>query len=395
MTGFLGALIRRERLRQSVSQEGLCRGICAVSYLSKIEQGKAEAGEDILLPLLERLGVAYERDGDFLARAGEVVEDLYEGLLDGRDDTAPFQEKLAWLRDNRERCLASPYMLDALIFTGCRLGGEETAELREAAEFVPWMTRRQYELYLAARAAGGREGAAEELLRLNPCGYYTYFTGLLHYRAGRYMEAADHLTRSYDLAAQEGRAFLMLQSKIYLGNCFSFIRRQERMLEHYRVARRLAAALGDPGEYLPTIDYNVACTYLEQKRPEEALALLRTVRRRDALFYHKLAIALEQLGRREEALSAVEEGLALPAADPISPEAVRGMLEAVAYRLRHPDYLRDGVYPALMEDLFRLLREKALAGFGRFHLPYMLEALEAERRYKEAYRLSREFSAEF
>ena len=67
----------------------------------------------------------------------------------------------------------------------------------------------------------------------------------------------------------------------------------------------------------------------------------------------------------------------------------------MAYRLRHPDYLRDGVYPALMEDLFRLLREKALAGFVRFHLPYMLEALEAERRYKEAYRLSREFSAEF
>lgn len=393
MTSFLGALIRRERLRQNCSQEGLCRGICAVSYLSKIEQGKAEAGEDILLPLLERLGVAYERDGAFLARAGETVESLYEGLMDGLDDTAPFQEKLAWLRDNRERCLASPYMLDALILTGCQIGQGETEELREAEEFVPWMTRRQYELYLAAQAAGGREEAGEELLRLNPCGYYTYFAGLLHYRAGRYMEAADHLTRSYDLAAQEGRVFLMLQAKVYLGNCFSFIRRPERMLEHYRVARRLAAALGDPGGYLPTIDYNVACTYLEQKRPEEALRLLRGIRRRDALFFHKLAIALEQLGQREEALAAVEEAMSLPA-DPFPPEAVRGMLEAVSYRLRHPDCLRDGIYPALMEDLFRLLRERSLSGFARFHLPYMLEALEAERRYKDAYRLSREFSIE-
>ena len=37
MEQFIGILIRRERLRQNYSQEGLCRGICAVSYLSKIE----------------------------------------------------------------------------------------------------------------------------------------------------------------------------------------------------------------------------------------------------------------------------------------------------------------------------------------------------------------------
>ena len=31
-----GLLIRRERLRRDWSQEGVCRGICAVSYLSKV-----------------------------------------------------------------------------------------------------------------------------------------------------------------------------------------------------------------------------------------------------------------------------------------------------------------------------------------------------------------------
>ena len=36
MENFVGTLIRRERLRQNLSQEGLCRGICVVSYLSKI-----------------------------------------------------------------------------------------------------------------------------------------------------------------------------------------------------------------------------------------------------------------------------------------------------------------------------------------------------------------------
>ena len=87
MRKFLGALIRRERLRRNFSQEGLCRGVCAVSYLSKIEQGKVEAGEDILLPLLRRLGVDYETDPAFLARAEEAV----------------YAQRLAELRETNER----------------------------------------------------------------------------------------------------------------------------------------------------------------------------------------------------------------------------------------------------------------------------------------------------
>ena len=57
MGNFVGTLIRRERLRQNLSQEGLCRGVCAVSYLSKIEQGKAAPSPEVTELLLHRLGV--------------------------------------------------------------------------------------------------------------------------------------------------------------------------------------------------------------------------------------------------------------------------------------------------------------------------------------------------
>lgn len=53
--GYYGTLICRERLRRNWSQEGLCRGICAVSYLSKIEKGRAEPSPQILQMLLQRL----------------------------------------------------------------------------------------------------------------------------------------------------------------------------------------------------------------------------------------------------------------------------------------------------------------------------------------------------
>ena len=49
---IMGMRIRRERMKRNWSQSGLCYGICAVSYLSKIEQGKMEVSEEILKLLL-------------------------------------------------------------------------------------------------------------------------------------------------------------------------------------------------------------------------------------------------------------------------------------------------------------------------------------------------------
>ena len=214
---------------------------------------------------------------------------------------------------------------------------------------------------------------------------------MARYWRGRYPEAVDLLSRGYDLAAREGHVYLMCTAKLFLGNCYCDSGQKELTLEHYRVARRLAAALQGTEEWLADIDYNVASTYLEQNMAEEALKLLQGLKRRDGLYFHKLAVALEKLGRREEALKALESARAAGAHGPA--EAVMGeMLDLVEYRLRHPDYLRDGTYPALMESVFSRLRRDMPSGFVRFHLPYMLEALEAERRYKDAYRLSLEFS---
>ena len=108
MGNFVGTLIRRERLRQNLSQEGLCRGVCAVSYLSKIEQGKAEAGDDVLLPLLRRLGIECETDGEFLSQARASVESLYEDLFSGMSGLPPFHEKLELVERQLPRYLASP-----------------------------------------------------------------------------------------------------------------------------------------------------------------------------------------------------------------------------------------------------------------------------------------------
>ena len=394
MEKFLGALIRRERLRRSFSQEGLCRGVCAVSYLSKIEQGKAEAGEDILLPLLRRLGIDYETDPDFLARAGQAVETAYGELLAGREALAAFGEARDWLETERERCLRSRYMLDALLLLSWRR--EAAAELED---FVPVMDRRQYALHLALRLTNGESGVQEELLRLDGGAFYTILAGELRQWQGDHAQAADLLGRGYDLAAQEGHPYLMTHAKLLLGNGYSSTGQKDLMLSCYRVTRNLASCLRED-RWSAYTDYNTAASYLEWGMDQEARDLLSaSPLPQDPLYYHKLAIAQERLGRREEALAALDKGYALlESGELLSPEdsdewraLSRQMLDLVRYRLEHPDYLTDGIYAALMTDAFAAIQASLGDGFVRFHVPYMLQVLEAERRYKDAYLLTKKY----
>ena len=69
-----GILLRRERLHLGWSQEGLCKGICAVSYLSKIEQGRAAASEEIVRQLFARIGITWQGVPQMLAPLRAQVE---------------------------------------------------------------------------------------------------------------------------------------------------------------------------------------------------------------------------------------------------------------------------------------------------------------------------------
>ena len=72
-----GALIRRARLEKNWSQEGLCRGICSVSWLSKIEAGREGADPELVAALFTRLGMDMsERPG-----AAELIDRCYEAAF--------------------------------------------------------------------------------------------------------------------------------------------------------------------------------------------------------------------------------------------------------------------------------------------------------------------------
>ena len=381
--GFPSALIRYERLRRNWSQEGLCEGICAVSYLSKIEQGKADPGPEIWQKLMERLELSWVDS----PRAQTLAEELEEAIFSMDGKTA--RQLLAEMNADGRACLKGPHMLHLLLLE--RLCDGDAQQEVPLSAFEDCFTPHERALWLLG------EDRPSEALALLPNAYVWVASGAQLYRQGQYALAVEQLMRGATLAAEEGRARLMLQARMFLGNCHSDRLDLSAMLSHYQAATRLAMDLGET-DMLEGIRYNIAATQLTMGYVEEAYAYFASVENPSVLEGHKLAVCLEKMGRKEEALQAIlraeqtvndypESG-----SDDPDHEWLMRLCALVRYRLEHPDYLRDPAYGEMLLSTFQRIRTELPHGFALFHLPWVEEWHTANRQYRQAYELRKQFS---
>lgn len=373
--GFVGLLLRRERLARDWSQQGLCKGICAVSYLSKIEQGKADPSDEIAALLLERLGIAWHT-GETARKAQELAERIFDAFC--AMDTENAKRACRELEQHPDY-VNSPAMLDLLLLKGVVLH-EASPELDS---FTSVMDEGQRGLW---HLIGNR---FEEAYQVLPLPVTCALAGYADYVAGNYVRAQERLERAFHQASEACYPHLMCWCKVILGNCCSDLNQYEPMLRHYRGASRLAEALGD-GQTLREIGYNIASTQLQFRRYEEAYGYFSALEDPGVLDLHKLAICCEGLGRREEALAALDRVSSAKESAPDRETALL-MCDVVRYRLEHPDYLKDEAYGRLLLDCFERLRRELPQGYAAFHLPWLEEWYAAHRQYKQAWELTKNF----
>ena len=370
--GYYGNLILRERLARSWSQAGLCKDICTVSYLSKIETGKAQPSADVLRLLLARLGL--HTDPALEAAGARCAEDGYERLFTGR--LGELAAALPAASDETYRATAA--WTDLLLLRQFDTDGGALDAGLEAG-----MTPRQLAMQRLL------QGRWDEALALLPNAFCHWRIGVSAYEAGCYEDAVEHLQAGYDLAARDGAARLMLLCRAYMGNCYCNRRDIERMRPHYTAARRLAQALGEQ-ELLDSIAYNTAAVQIERGQFEEAYGYFSALNDPGVLALHKLAICCEKTGRTAEAYAALERAEAAETAEQRS-EAVEKMLAVVRFRLAHPDYLHCDAYGTLLLDCFACCRTRLPQGYAAFHLPWVVEWYTAARQYKKVCELLTEF----
>ena len=379
---FAGALIRRERLGRGQSLKGLARGICAVSYLSKIERGEADPSPEIVRALMARLGLAWHDDEAFLASGRALLDRGFDAVLsDDEPACASLREELAACAGD---LASSPLAADAALLEGLL-----------AAPVRP--VDPELEALLDGRLLGLQRLAQhryEDALRLNPCAHVYLKAGAAAYKSGEKNNATaiERLRRAYALAAEEGRVHVMLSAKICLGNCYSNQLDFEGMEAEYRVVERLARTLGEK-DVLQTISYNRAAVLIERGSYEEAYEFFSAREDPSMLDLHKLAVCCERLGRRDEALAALdrvgtarrEERSDLP------DDLIEKLCSLVRLRLEHPDYLHCSEYGEALLEVFARCRAELPIGFAAFHLPWVLEWYTANRQYRAAFELERDF----
>lgn len=78
---YVGEVIRRRRRELDLSQEALCYGICEVSTLSRIENGKSTPSRSKINALLQRLGLPEERYYAIVSKNEKEIEALKKDVV--------------------------------------------------------------------------------------------------------------------------------------------------------------------------------------------------------------------------------------------------------------------------------------------------------------------------
>ena len=368
---YYGTIIQRERLNRGWSQEGLSKGICSVSYLSKIEKGRTTPSFEITKLLLERLGIQISEQLEIQAK--EAIENAYELLFSGCFD------ELREFNKTMHDFSYTPYGTDYLLIK--RLCDSDIPPLENLSE--EGMNGRQLAMQRII------QGKYSEAVKLLPISYTYYVYGVTEYEKGNYTLALELLQTSYNLAADEGTARLMLISKAIIGNCYCNQLDYENTMKHYDIAKRLAKAMRDE-KLIQEINYNIASMQIEQGEYEKAYAYLKTVASPGVMTLHKLAICCEKIDKTEEALCA------LASADNIAEASIDRNLAAkmcniVKFRVEHKNYLNFEEYGTLLISAFEEMKKSLPIGYASFHIPWILEWYQHTRQYKKAYALLLDF----
>ncbi len=399
MKHFTGFLIRRERLRQNLSQEGLCKGICSVSYLSKIEQGQVHAGPEIVERLLQALGLRAQIDVETEAVAARALREYFDRFLlctlsaDGRD---------AWLDAHAGALESSPLALSIELYRACiAMHTDDQAALAAALEalssFVDYLQGEQLALYAMGRAllcedGHAREEAFAQAERLRPCTLLFLWRAHFSFARGRYIQAGQEAERAYALACEEGNGTVLFDASFLLGCCYANQRHYPSMMRAFRRTLALAHTLrpASVGE----IEYNIGATCLELCRHEEArdwleaaLAHASSDGVENLLVRHKLALVYTHLGLCAQAREALAEARAFLSPD--LPAIYDRMLRVAEMRLT-PGYLDDPDYAALLRAVYDEAPGVLHFGFKQFHAGFLIEAYVHQRRYKDALQISQE-----
>jgi len=402
LNNYIGFLIRQSRLKQNISQEGLCKGICAPSCLSKIEQGQADASTDIIDRLFESLGISYYRDEAFLIEAKEHFRKFFY-LLDADEDFNVESEYFLRYGQQLENSELHLYYHLYLLFFNFHKNNRDLAIAEQVylQQFIPYMDENQkFRYYLGAAQNVGYTGEAVQLLREaarhKDISVIYHQMATVFYHIGQYSESIENAEKAYRLASEEGNPSILIGASFLLGSCYCNHRDIAISKKYYE--RAIALTRGYKIQVKSYAYYNLGTAYLSCQYYQEALYYLLHVGAledepyHNVMLYQKLSILYTQTGNVEKAteyLKLAKECLVVSLEKPEECLLYEQMIY-FAELLQKKDYLDSNKYETVLKNLYEQVDRPLGFGFQQFYGAFLVQLYKYKRKYKEALRIKEE-----
>ncbi|MGG5740241.1 MULTISPECIES: tetratricopeptide repeat protein [Bacillus cereus group] len=363
----IGKQVFYKRLQQKMTQEELCQGICSVSYLSKIENGKIEASEEILQLLCTRLEIAVtdlrDVEEDVKVKLDEWLNALVH--LDKQQVERIYEELQGEMQHVLDFEIINYYKL---LYTRYLMMKRDLPALEEELDRLKKVYKKyspfQKMLYTYSRALlysvqYKYTQALDYLLKTETMakelGYYE--TGIYYNLALTYSQMEiDHMTLYFANVALEG--FKSEYKFRNIINCqfliaFSYTRKKQynEAMEIYNHILREANSFADKDNIMSIALNNIGYLHYRQKdylkAKEYYLECLKYKKEEDMNYIdamYELSLQCIQLGELEEAAEWIEKGVSAARKD----DRYKGMLYLLL-NLRYKYFEKRDVYKKFLE----------------------------------------------
>jgi len=414
---MMGMLIKKYRIEQNMSQESLCQGICAVSYLSKIEKGSVTCSDEILHQLMDVLGIDLNHNPGKIKMLKEAIDHFYRSyFLHKQEEIHRWMDLLNEEQELLQHSsLAIDYMLIQGLFglTRVRFLDEDPQGFKnriyELLDYVSYMSPSQTHLthYLIGYYEMIHHSDFKKALlqfqrsaRIKQDGIILEALASANYNLGNYAESIRLGDLAYKQLMEEGYLERGIEVNFVIAAAYANVKDIDNMLTYYQRLLTLNEQSSNSREAF--VYYNIGSTYLAVRNYQEAKQHLEksyaAYHKEDSVgsdkFYVLQKLALVAYGQQNYDLATTYTKELLEIYDRIKHQrlepSMKVCLDWLITLCIKKETLESETSVEILRKLYKQARKDSHHGFQTFYGDYLIEALKAQHKYKEALKITEE-----
>ncbi|ASN06993.1 helix-turn-helix domain-containing protein [Virgibacillus necropolis] len=288
-----GPFIKLQRIKQGMTQEDLAEGIVSMSYLSKIENQKTSASQEVISLLCTRLGV--QRDDDKEVTIKEKCQEWYDLLFETND-----KEVITEKYEELERLLSNIHSDNLILFEIHRIryylvladfekALEQVNKLNEISntfdtlhQFYWYKFKGNYISFQGEFSQAMRmyKLAEEKLNQISLDEAYVadlqYTIGITHSKLRNTLEAIEYANKALDIFQIKYNFYRCAQCHILLGISHRRISVYDKAIKNFNLALHLAK-LSKNNQLMQLTNQNLGSLYSSKGESKEAIKYFRAI----------------------------------------------------------------------------------------------------------------------